>query len=152
MKAKSMKKVNDIIRLYPDERGSLIPILQDIQKEYRYLAEDAVNELSALTGIPKNEILSVATFYTQFRLTKPGDHNIHVCMGTACYVRGGDRILDEVRTLLGIGPGGTTVDHKFSMEAIACFGACALAPLVVADGKVYGRMTRKKVRKLINGI
>ena len=144
--------VRTIIEKHPRNRSALIPILQDVQKEFRYISEEAVEAIAEHLEVSENDVYGVATFYTQFRFSRPGDHIITVCQGTACHVRGGKRILEEVCRDLGIREGETTPDYRFSIERIACFGSCALAPVVVIDNKVYGRMTPQKVRTLLKGI
>jgi len=139
----------DVLKRYPAERSSLIPLLQDIQQRLGYLSEEAVNEVEEYTGISANEIYGVATFYTQFRFEPPGKHTICVCQGTACHVRGGQIILREVEQQLAIKTGQTTPDRKFSLERVACLGCCALAPVVTVDSKVYSAMTAKKIPALL---
>jgi NADH-quinone oxidoreductase subunit E len=141
--------VQALLRKYPASRESLIPILQEIQEHERYLPEEAVAETAAYLDMTASQVYGVASFYAQFRFTRPGDHIIRCCQGTACHVRGGKRLLDEVSTILGIAPGETTPDCKFSLETVACFGSCALAPVLVVDDTVYGRMTATKARALI---
>jgi len=138
----SMKK-------YRRGRDNLIPILQRIQRENGYISKESVNEISGYLDISENEIYGVATFYTQFRFQRPGDHIVKVCQGTACHVKGSDRIKDEVARYLGINTGETTPDYRFSLVGVACFGSCALSPVVVVDDKVYGRMTPQKVKKIL---
>jgi len=128
----------------------LIPILQDIQGEFGYLSEEAVEELARLMGISANEIYGVATFYTQFRFRPPGQHRIQSCQGTACHVRGGLQILKEFEKRLGITAGQTTADGKFDLERVACLGCCALAPVAAVDGEVNAAMNAKKVSSIIS--
>ena len=125
---------------------NLIPMLQAVQREVGYLPEAALREVARRTGLPEASVYGVATFYAQFHLTRQGRHKIRVCQGTACHVRGGKRILKEVRKSLGIDPGETTTDYEFSLERVACLGSCALAPVVVVDQKVHGAMTTAKVK------
>ena len=138
-----------VITQFARDRSNLIPILQKIQETDRFISEDAVGEISRHLGISENDIYSVASFYAQFRFHRPGDHTIKVCLGTACHVRGGERIAESVERELGIKPGQTTEDFKFSMERVACFGCCALAPVMVVDDDVYSRMTPVKVREIL---
>ena len=138
-----------IVSRYSSDRGSLIPILQDIQEQFGYLSEVALDELGSIIGISANEIYGVATFYTQFRFRPPGEHTIQVCQGTACHVRGGRQILNEMEQRLGITAGQTTEDGKFDLVRIACVGCCALAPVVTVDGKVHAQMTSKKIPGLL---
>jgi NADH:ubiquinone oxidoreductase subunit E len=141
--------LDKILDSYEQHRDSLIPILQEVQENFGYLSEAAVEGISKYLDISQSYIYGVATFYTQFRFERPGDHTIRVCLGTACHVKGGSQIMDEISRYLGITPGNTTPDHKFSIERVACFGSCALAPVVVVDNKVYGRMTPRKVKKIL---
>lgn len=145
-----LSEISEILARYPANRGSLIPILQDIQEKYGYLSEEVLAELEQLTGISANEIYGVATFYTQFRFRPPGEHSVCVCQGTACHVRGGHQILNEVERQLGVKAGQTTIDGKFDLERVACLGCCALAPVVTVNGKVYSGMTAKKVSALLS--
>ena len=138
--------IAEILNRYPAHRGSLIPVLQDIQGAYGYLARESIAELSARMEISANEIYGVATFYTQFRFEPPAKHTIQVCQGTACHVRGSREVLDELQRELGIETGNSTADGEFSLVRIACLGCCALSPVISVDGQVYGGMTPKKVR------
>lgn len=147
---KNLSVISDIVAKYPTNRGSLIPVLQDVQEEFGYLSEEAVEELSRLMDISANEIYGVATFYTQFRFNPPGEHSIVSCQGTACHVRGGHQLLKEMEQHLGITAGQTTADGKFDLERVACLGCCALAPVVAVDGKVHAQVTSKKIPALIS--
>ena len=131
------------------DRSNLIPILQKVQEVEGYLSLEAVAEISHFLDISENDICSVASFYAQFRFTRPGDHTIKVCEGTACHVRGGERILESVERELNTQPGQTTDDFKFSLERVACFGCCALAPVMVIDQDVYSRMTPAKAKEVL---
>ncbi len=141
--------LQETLQTYDQHLDSLIPILQGVQKKFGYISEDAVECIAQYLDVSQSYIYGVATFYTQFRFTRPGDHVIRVCLGTACYVRGGSQIMDEIDRYLGISPGETTSDFKFSLERVACFGSCALSPVIVVDDKVYGRMTPRKVKKIL---
>jgi NADH-quinone oxidoreductase subunit E len=143
-------KITDILAKYATSRGSLIPILQDIQEKFGYLSEEAMAELERLMGISANEIYGVATFYTQFRFSPPGQHTIRSCQGTACHVRGGHQLLQELQQHLGITAGQTTEDGKFDLERVACLGCCALAPVVSVDGKVHAQITSKKIPSILS--
>ena len=129
--------------------SNLIGLLQQVQDRFGYLPEAALAGISRRARIPLSRIYGVVTFYAQFYLSPQGKHKIKVCQGTACHVRGGRSIMDAVRRKLSIEPGGTTEDLMFSLERVACFGSCALAPVVVVDGKAYGRMTPEKASKLL---
>ncbi|HUT52664.1 MAG TPA: NADH-quinone oxidoreductase subunit NuoE [bacterium] len=144
-------ELETILARYDRRRRNLIPILQDTQDKMGYLLEDAVDRIAAHLGLSSNDVFGVATFYAQFRFHPPGKHHIKVCQGTACHVRGGNLILESVVRKLGIAPGETSEDREYSLERVACFGSCALAPVVVIDDKVYGRLTPKKTEKLIEG-
>jgi len=120
-----------------------------VQEELGYLPEEAVSEIAFFLGVPESEVYGVASFYAQFRFVRQGEHTIKVCQGTACHVRGGRRILEAVEREISIQPGETTEDYKFSLERVACFGSCALAPVLVVDKTVYGRMTTAKARKTL---
>jgi len=120
-----------------------------VQDALGYLPEEAISEIAQFLRLSEGEVYGVASFYAQFRFERQGEHTIKVCQGTACHVRGGRRILEAVERELGIQPGETTEDYKFSLERVACFGSCALAPVVVVDKTVYGRMTTAKARKIL---
>jgi len=134
---------------FQGEEGSLIPILQKVQEKYGYLPSEAISEVAKFTRMSESEIFGVASFYAQFYFAKRGKHSIKVCLGTACHVRGGQQILDEMERELKPDSGGTTEDHKFSLERVACFGSCALAPVMVIDKNVYGRMTVAKAKDIL---
>ncbi len=144
------EQVLAILNSYPRRRESLIPILQDIQTKFSYLPQEAIALCAEYLRISQNDIYGVASFYAQFRFQRQGEHAVKICQGTACHVRGGQRILGETMQQLGIGPGQTTPDYKFSLETVACFGACALAPVMVVDKNVYGRMKTPRVKKIIS--
>ncbi len=141
--------IENILAEYGRERDNLIPLLQEVQEHLQYLSPDAVRQVADHLGLSENDVYGVATFYTQFRFVPPGLHHVRVCQGTACHVRGSDMIMDAIRRKTGIEPGQTSEDGKFSLEQVACFGSCALAPVVVLDDKVYGRMTAAKTKKII---
>jgi NADH-quinone oxidoreductase subunit E len=141
--------IQALLKAHDPARSSLIPILQDVQKKLGYISQGAVKSISRYLGESENEIFGVATFYTQFRFTPPGDHSVKICRGTACHVRGCERLMAETVRQLGIEPGGTTKDRRFDLESVACFGSCALSPVVVVNEKVHGRMTPQKVRRLL---
>jgi len=140
----------EILKPYRGERGTLIPVLQKVQESFGYLSQEAISQTAKFLKVSESEIFGVASFYAQFRFTRPGEHSVKVCLGTACHVRGGVRILETVQRELGIEPGGTTEDYKFNLERVACFGSCALAPVAVIDGKVYGRLTTTKAREILD--
>jgi NADH-quinone oxidoreductase subunit E len=140
----------EIMAEYKGEKGALIPILQKVQEKFGYLPKEAISEIAKFSRMSESEIFGVASFYAQFYFTRRGQHTVKVCLGTACHVRGGERILDEIKRELDVGSGGTTKDYKFSLERVACFGSCALAPVLVINKDVYGRMTVAKARETLN--
>jgi NADH:ubiquinone oxidoreductase subunit E len=133
----------------PDE---LIPMLQAVQRTLGFLPEKALLGIARMTGVPAASVFGVATFYSQFRLHPVGRHIIRVCTGTACHVRGSHRILHEMSNRLQIGVGQTTKDHMFTLQTVACFGACALAPVVVVDESVNGRMNPSKILGIVEDL
>ena len=142
-------QLQGVITQFARDRGNLIPILQKVQETERFISEEAVAEISCHLGISENDIYSVASFYSQFRFHRPGDHIIKVCLGTACHVKGGERIAESVERELGIKPGQTTDDFMYTLETVACIGACALAPTIVIDNEVQRKMTPQKVVELL---
>jgi len=143
-------RVADILQRYPAHEANLIPALQDIQDHFGFLPEQAIDQLSAHKGISANEIYGVATFYTQFRFDPPGEHGIRVCEGTACHVRLSRQVLNEIEKQLGIKAGQTTADGRFDLERVACLGCCALAPVMMVDGKVHARVSVKKIASILS--
>ena len=144
------QRLSPVLAPYRGQKGATIPVLQKVQAEIGYLPEEAISEIAKFLGQTENEIYGVASFYAQFRFERPGEHTVKVCQGTACHVRGAPRILDTVEEELDVQPGGTTADYKFSLERVACFGACALAPVMVVDKTVHGRMTKSKAREILS--
>jgi NADH-quinone oxidoreductase subunit E len=143
------ERLSELVAPYKGEKGALIPVLQQVQEKLGYIPEEAVFEIARFLGLSSNEIYGVATFYAQFRFTPPGDHTIKVCLGTACHVRGGARILETVEREIGISQGEVTADHKFGLERVACFGCCALSPVMVVDKTVYSKMTPTKAKQVL---
>jgi NADH-quinone oxidoreductase subunit E len=144
------EQLDGILSQYDGGSGDLIPILQEAQERFGYLPEEAMQGIAKFLRLPESNVFGVATFYAQFKFTPTGKRIVKVCRGTACHVRGGARILSEVEKQLGIKPEETTNDLEYSLETIACFGSCALAPVVVIDKTVYGRMTTKKVAEVLH--
>ena len=136
-----------VLEPYRGQKEALIPVLQKVQGELGYLPEESISEIAQFLRLSKSEIYGVASFYAQFRFERQGEHGVKVCQGTACYVQGGRRVLETVQRELGIQPGGTTEDYQFSLEKVACFGSCALAPVMVVDKTVFGKMTTGKARQ-----
>jgi len=142
--------VNTVLKNYsPMDKGSLIPILQDVQKEEGYISPEAVGKISRHLRISGNHIFGVATFYSQFKFIPPGKHSIKICLGTACHVRGGDFLLTALKSELGIEPGETTEDKRFDLERVACLGCCALAPVVQIDNDIHGRLSVIKLKEAL---
>ena len=143
------EKIAKILANYKGEREDLIPILQDTQEAFRYLPAAAMREIARFLNITPNTVYGVATFYAQFKLTPLGKKVIRVCRGTACHVRGSVKVLAELEKRLGIKAGETTKDMEYTLETVACIGACALAPTMTIDGETYGKMTIKKVAEVL---
>jgi len=143
------ERLAEILSHYSGKREELIPILQEAQEQFRYLPLEVMVEIAEFLRIPESAVFGVSTFYAQFKFTPTGRRKVRLCRGTACHVRGAPRILDEVEKVLGIKPGETTDDLEYSLETIACFGSCALAPVIVVDNNVYGRMTPRKVAQIL---
>ena len=139
----------EILAEYEGEKGALIPILQTVQEKFGYLPQEAISKIAEFSRMSESEVFGVASFYAQFYFSRRGKHIVKVCLGTACHVRGGERILDEVKRELNVESGGTTEDYKFSLERVACFGSCALAPVMVIDKSVYGRVTIAKAKDIL---
>jgi NADH-quinone oxidoreductase subunit E len=144
-------RVDKILASYAGEKSELIPILQQVQLALGYLPEEAMQRIAGFVNEPESTVFGVATFYAQFKFVPVGRNIIKVCRGTGCYVKGAPRLLDELEKALGIKDGGTTPDLEYSLETVACFGSCALAPVVVVNDRVYGRMTPEKARGLVKG-
>lgn len=143
-------KVDEVLAAYAGEQSELIPILQQVQQLFGYLPEEAMSRVSRFTGVAECTVYGVATFYAQFKFTPVGRNVIRVCRGTGCYVKGAPRLLDEIEKLLGIKDGETTADNEYTLETVACFGSCALAPVMVVNDKVYGSMTVDRVKKILD--
>ena len=148
----SVQDINDIINRVASSDGSLISALEEIQERYRYLPPEALILASERLGVPLSQAYSVATFYNAFSLKPKGRHCLHVCMGTACHVRGSPQVLDRLETKLGIRAGNTTRDRLFTLETVNCLGACALGPIVVTDGEYSGQMNTQKVDQLLKNM
>jgi len=142
----------ETIRRFPSSRDYLIPILQAVQEEEGYISKDSIGQISDYLGLPESKIFGVATFYNQFRLNAPGKYQVAICRGTACHVKGSFNLLETLQMELGIKPGETTRDGLFSLETVACIGACSIAPVMTVNGEFYGRLDKKAVEKIIRGI
>jgi len=142
-------RLTEILEEYRGKDGVLIPVLQKAQDLYGYLPEQTLKAIADFFNMPYSEVYGVATFYAQFRLQPSGENIIKVCMGTACHVRGGQKILDKVCNELKIQPGETTEDGKFTLESVACIGACGLAPVMMINDSTYGRLTPARVPEIL---
>jgi NADH-quinone oxidoreductase subunit E len=145
------EQLDKILSQYDGESADLIPILQAAQGRFGYLPKEVMQGVAKFLRLPESTVYGVSTFYAQFKLTPTGKTIVKVCRGTACHVRGGVRILREVEKQLGIKPGETTDDMEYTLETVACFGSCALSPVMVIDKTVYGRMTTAKVGQILAG-
>ena len=145
----SVKKINEICDRYAEERTPLMMILSDIQKEYGYIPLEVQELVSERTGISVAEIYGVVTFYSFFSLIPKGKYVIGCCLGTACYVKGAQQVIDKFSEILGIKPGETTKDGLFTLDALRCIGACGIAPAVSINGKVYPKMSVNAVPAVI---
>ncbi len=141
--------VREVVARYHGEKRALIPILQDIQERLRWLAPGTLDDVARELDISPAHVYSVATFYKSFSLRPRGRHICTVCMGTACHVRGGGAVLEHFERKLGIAAGQTSADGEYTLERVNCLGACALAPLVVADGRYYGQMNETKANAVL---
>jgi NADH-quinone oxidoreductase subunit E len=137
-------KIDKIIDKYPRDPSSLIQILLEIQSENRWLPKEALKKVAERLQVPLNRIQHIITFYKAFSVVPKGRHEIHVCTGTACHVRGAPRLLSTVEGLIGIKPGETDQDLRFSLETVNCVGCCALGPVMVIDGEYHGKMAPAK--------
>ncbi len=142
-------KVKSFVTKYGSKKKALISVLQDIQEEYNHLPQEALRIVSETLGIPLIDIVGVATFYRAFSLEPRGKHLITVCMGTACHVRGGPKILEEFERKLNVTAGETTEDRQFSLETVACLGCCAIGPVVVVDGDYHAQTSIRKVGSIL---
>ncbi len=145
--------IGPILARYPVEegQGALMSLLQDIQEEHGYLPVAALERVSAHLNVPIANIHGVVSFYAQFSLTPRGRHILKMCLGTACHIRGGGGVLDEVQSVLGIKDRETSGDRQFTLEVVRCLGTCFLAPVIMIDEKYYGSLTPAKVRKILAG-
>lgn len=144
--------VGDILSSHVNSPGQLLPILLDFQQKIGYLPEEGVQAVAEFLGIDAGEIYSVASFYSQFRLTPIGKYHIQVCRGTACHIRGAPRILGELENRTGISEGETSSDMKYTLETVACMGCCALAPAIKVNNNVHGELTTRKAEEVVRSL
>ena len=143
-------ELNAYISEWKDKPGNLIMVLHRVQQEIGYISREAADEVSRRLNIPLAKIWGVVTFYHFFKLNKPGKYNIQVCLGTACYLKGGDIIIEELEKQKGLTVGGLTEDGKFSLEAVRCVGCCGLAPVMTIAGEVFGKVTKDQVAGVLD--
>ncbi|MFA5367056.1 MAG: NAD(P)H-dependent oxidoreductase subunit E [Dehalococcoidia bacterium] len=143
-----MKQVDKILASYKNDKNALIQILLQIQKEERWLSEDVLRKVSKKLDVPINQIYHITTFYKAFSLVPNGRHSLAVCLGTACHVRGAPRLLDKVSEVVGIKPGETSKDMKFSLNTVNCLGCCALGPVIQVDDEYYSDPSSTELKKI----
>lgn len=144
------KKLKKIIEQYQGKPGAVISALEDIQEIYGYLPKEVLEQVSERLDVYLSQLFSMATFYSAFTLKPRGKHTIHVCLGTACHVRGAPKIVDELSRLLDVEPGDTTENKEFTLETVRCVGCCSLAPVIRIDKDTYGYNTMNRVPKILN--
>jgi NADH-quinone oxidoreductase subunit E len=145
-----LSEVTHLIEKWKAKEGNLIMILHELQNHYGYVPRQASLQLSKMLDVPLARIYEVITFYNFFKLTPPGKHRIALCMGTACYLRGAEVILDEIKNILGIKEGQTTKDGLFYLDVVRCLGCCGLAPVMMIDNKVYGKVKKNEVADILS--
>ena len=143
------EEMQKILNVYTEDKSNLIQILNDVQEHYGYIPKHAQIAISEYLNMPLAEIYGVITFYARFTLKPKGKYNVAVCLGTACFVKGSEKVLDKAKEILGIDVGETTEDGKFSLEATRCIGACGLAPVFTVNDEVYGKATPELMVKVI---
>lgn len=143
-------KLQQAIEAHKDEKGALMPVLQEAQEIFGHVPEDVQKIIAEGLKTTLSEVYGVATFYSQFSLEPRGEYVIGVCMGTACYVKGSQKILDKLEEEVGVAPGKTTGDGRFTLQATRCLGACGLAPVMMVNDEVYGRLTADEIPQIVN--
>lgn len=144
------EKLKSLIGEWKDKEGSLIMVLHAVQNHFGYVPREVSLQLSRLLEVPLARIYEVITFYNYFKLEPPGKHKISVCLGTACYLKGAPVILEEVKSILSINEGETTKDGMFHLDVVRCLGCCGLAPVMMVDDKVYGKVTKGQVMEIVS--
>ena len=144
--------VTQIVERYEGDSGMLIPMMQDLQAEYGYLPAEQLRAIAEELKVPLTRVYGVAMFYSSFRLTPKGAHEVTLCMGTVCYLKGAPRISEAICGEYGIQPGATTPDRLFTLQAVNCVGACALAPVMIVDGKYYDGVSPESALKILGGL
>ena len=145
-----LAQVDTIIDKHNADQRALISLLLDIQDQFYYLPQEALDRVADKVGVPSIQVYQVARFYKAFSLTPRGKHLLTVCVGTACHVRGGDRLVDQLSRLLKVAPGETTKDQLFTLQTVNCLGCCALGPVMVVDGTYHGKMSSTKIDKVLD--
>ena len=150
---RKFEKVNEIITNHGKSQSALIPILQEVQEEYRYLPEEILTYVATVMGLSPATVYGVATFYAQFSLDPKGKYVIRICDGTACHVRGSDPVREEIARIIGLTDGKkTTADLRYTVETVSCLGACGLAPVVMINEQIYGQVTPEAMKIIIDKI
>jgi NADH-quinone oxidoreductase subunit E len=144
------KSLANVFSLFHGKNEELIPLLQKVQEEFGFLSEESMREISRFAKVPLSRVYGVATFYAQFRFKPKGENHVMLCRGTACHVKGAGRILEEIEKHLKIKEGETSEDQKYSLESVACIGACSLAPCVMVNNKVEANLSPRKIEKIFN--
>lgn len=150
MEEVSLDRAEALVEKWKNKKGNLIMILHDIQDAFGYIPEAVARRISRLLDIPLARIYEVLTFYHYFKLNQPGKYKVSVCMGTACYLKGGSEILDELKTILHVGEGETTSDGLFYIESVRCLGCCGLAPVIAVNDTIYGNLKKTDVVDIIS--
>ncbi|MDD5347757.1 MAG: NAD(P)H-dependent oxidoreductase subunit E [Candidatus Omnitrophica bacterium] len=143
-------EIKNLVDKWKDKEGNLIMILHEIQNHHGYVPRELALELSSMLEVPLARIYEVITFYNFFKLSPPGKHRISVCMGTACYLKGAPEIIKEIKNILHVEEGRTTQDGNFHLDVVRCLGCCGLAPVVMIDGKVYGKVKKQEIMDIIS--
>lgn len=152
LKPGDRRALNSIVYRNNVEKGSAIPILQEVQNRFGHVSPAAIQAISEATGIPASDLYSIVTFYAQFRLEPLGEHTVKVCHGTACHLAGADKVTHAFEMATGAKEGGTSIDDKFTHERVACLGCCSLSPVVMIDGEIHARVQTDKVKKLVQDV
>ena len=149
LKSKEIRRINQIIKEYMGKKGALIPVLQKIQKDIGFIPIEAQRKVAKMLGVPEKDVYGVSTFYSFFSMVPRGRNNIRVCLGTACFVKGGKKIADKITKELKIKPGQTTADRRYSLQINRCLGACGIAPIVVINDKIYKKVKPGEIMDII---
>jgi len=149
LQPEEVKRIKEIIEKYKGKKGALIPILQKIQEYISFIPVEAQRKVAELLAIPEKDVYGVVTFYSFFSMVPRGKYNIRACLGTACFVKGGNKIVDRIVKELRIKPGETTANRKYTLQVNHCLGACGLAPIIVINDKIYRKVNPEKVMDII---